>query len=166
VKRPLPLTRADWVLDLSFSPDGRFLAAGGQNFLYVFDTTTWELEWAPAHVNDGWTLQTEWLDDGRTIATSGSDGTVALFDADRGLVRARALPASGEAGAGYAYLVPGAEDELVVLSGDRSGRRYPLDPSVWLDEACAIVGGRDLTPAEQERYLPGRDDRPTCSDLP
>jgi len=53
-----------------------------------------------------------------------------------------------------------------VLGGDRSGRRYPLDPSVWLDEACAIVAGRDLTPAEWDRYLPGRDDQPTCSDLP
>jgi hypothetical protein len=117
-------------------------------------------------MHDGWALQTEWLDDGRTIATSGSDGTVALFDVERGLVRAGPLPASGEPGTGYAHLVPEPDDELVVLSGDRSGRRYPLDPSVWLDEACAIVAGRDLTPAEQDRYLPGRDDQPTCSDLP
>jgi hypothetical protein len=106
------------------------------------------------------------LDDGRTIATTGSDGTVALFDVERGLVRARALPASGEPGTGYTYLAPEPGKELVVLSGDRSGRRYPLDPSAWLHEACVIVGGRDLTPAERDRYLPGRDDRPTCSDLP
>ena len=97
-------------------------------------------------MHDGWALQTEWLDDGRTIATAGSDGTVALFDVERGLVRARALPASGEPGTGYTHLAPEPADELVVLSGDRSGRRYPLEPSVWLDEACAIVGGRDLTP--------------------
>jgi WD40 repeat protein len=166
VERRLPLTRVDWALDLSFSPDGRFLAAGGSNFLYVFDTTTWQLAWAPARVHDGWALQTEWLDDGRTLATAGSDGTVALFDVERGLVRAQALPASGDPGTGYTHLVPGAGDELVVLSGDRSGRRYPLDPSVWLDEACAIVAGRDLTPAEWDRYLPGRDDQPTCSDVP
>jgi WD40 repeat protein len=162
----LPLTRVDWVLDLSFSPDGRFLAGSGGSFLYVFDTTTWELEWPPARVHDGWALQTEWLADGRTIATSGSDGTVALFDVERGLVRARSLPASGEPGTGYTFLAPQPEDELVVLSGDRSGRRYPLNPSLWLDEACAIVAGRDLTPTERDRYLPGRDDQPTCSDSP
>jgi WD40 repeat protein len=163
--RRLPLTRVDWVLDLSFSPDGRFLAGSGSSFLYVFDTTTWGLVWPPARVHDGWALQTEWLADGRTIATSGSDGTVALFDVARGLVRARSLPASGEPGTGYTFLVPQPDDELVVLSGERSGRRYPLAPSLWLDEACAIVAGRDLTPAERDRYLPGRHDQATCSDL-
>jgi WD40 repeat protein len=165
VVRRLRLTRVDWVLDLSFSPDGRFLAASGESFLYVFDTTTWDLVWAPARVHDGWALQTEWLDDGRTIATAGSDGTVALFDVERGLVRAQGLPASGDPGTGYAHLAPEPADELVVFSGERAGRRYPLEPSAWLAEACAVVGGRDLTPAEWDRYLPGRDDQPTCSDL-
>jgi len=166
VERRLPLTLVDWVLDLSFSPDGRFLAGSSGSFLYVFNTTTWQLAWPPARVHEGWALHTEWLDDGRTIATAGSDGTVALFDVERGLVRARGLPASGDPGTGYTYLAPEPVDELFVLGGDRSGRRYPLDPSVWLDEACAIVAGRDLTPAEWDRYLPGRDDQPTCSDLP
>ena len=109
-------------------------------------------------------LQTEWLDDGRTIATSGADGTVALFDVDRGLVRALPLPASGDPGSGFAHLLPEPDEDLVVLSGDRSGRRYPMRPSVWLEQACAIVG-RDLTQAEWDRYLPGRDLQPTCSDL-
>jgi hypothetical protein len=40
-----------------------------------------------------------------------------------------------------------------------------MDPSVWLEEACSIVG-RDLTRAEWNRYLPGRDQEPTCTDLP
>jgi hypothetical protein len=79
-------------------------------------------------------------------------------------VRGRPLRASAEPGAGYAHLVPGATDELVVLSGERSGRVYPMEPSVWLDQACAIVG-RDLTPGEWNRYLPGRDTGPTCTDL-
>jgi DNA-binding SARP family transcriptional activator/WD40 repeat protein len=166
VERRLPLTPADWVLDLSFSPDGRFLAGSSGSFLYVFDTTTWQLVWPPARVHEGWALQTEWLDDGRTIATAGSDGTVALFDVERGVVRARGLPASSEATTGYTHLAPEPADELVVLGGDRSGRRYPVEPSMWLDEACAIVAGRDLTPAEWDRYLPGRHDQPTCSDLP
>jgi DNA-binding SARP family transcriptional activator/WD40 repeat protein len=165
VERWLPLVPNDLVLDVSFSPDDRFLAGSGTSgFLYVFDTTTWDLEWAPARVHDGWAVQTEWLDDGRTIATTGTDGTVALFDVERGLVRARPLPASGDPGSGYAHLVPGPDEELVVLSGNRSGRRYPMEPSVWLEQACAIVG-RDLTQAEWDRYLPGRDLQPTCSDL-
>jgi hypothetical protein len=61
--------------------------------------------------------------------------------------------------------VPDLSDEIVVLSGERTGRRYPLDPSVWLREACAIVG-RDLTAEEWDRYLPGRERTPTCTGPP
>ncbi|TFV91549.1 hypothetical protein E4P40_05845 [Blastococcus sp. CT_GayMR20] len=166
VDRKLSLAADDRGGDLSFSRDGRLLASGGSfGLLYVFDTATWDAEWGPAAVHDTGVLQVEWLDDGRTVATSGIDGTVSLFDAERGMVRARPLTTSGQAGQGYAHLVPDATDELVVLSGERPGWRYPLDPSVWLDEACGIVG-RDLTAAEWERYLPERERAPTCTDLP
>ena len=104
----------------------------------------------------------EWLSDGRTVATSGSDGTVSLFDVDRGLVRGRPLAASGEPGKGFAFLVPDPTDRLVVLGGERAGRRYPLEPSAWLEEACAVVG-RDLTRSEWERYLSGRPYERSCS---
>ena len=33
---------------------------------------------------------------------------------------------------------------------------YPMTPSAWLRTACAVVG-RDLTRAEWDRYLPGRE---------
>jgi WD40 repeat protein len=165
VEQRLPVAVNDLVLDFSFSPDDRLLAGTSiSGLLYGFDTTTWEPAWAPARVHDGWALQTEWMDDGRTIATSGTDGAVTLFDVERGLVRALPLPASDEPGTGYAHLLPEPDEELVVLSGNRSGRRYPMEPSVWLEQACAIVG-RDLTQAEWDRYLPGRDYQPTCSDL-
>jgi DNA-binding SARP family transcriptional activator/WD40 repeat protein len=164
-QRRLAVADGDRVHDVSFSPDGRWLAGTGRaGLLYVFDTTTWEPAWAPVPVHDGWALQTEWLADGRTVATTGTDGTVALVDVERGLVRARPLPASGEGGAGYTHLVPGPTDELVVLGGDRSGRRYPTEPSAWLDQACTIVG-RDLTSGEWDRYLPGRPYEETCTDL-
>jgi len=166
VERRAVLSPDDLLGNLAFSPDGRLLAGGGiEGVLYVVDATTLEPVWEPAAVHDEWLLQTEWLADGRTVVTTGRDGTVSLFDAERGLVRGRPLRASGEPGEGYAHLVPEATDELVVLSGNRTGRSYPLEPSVWLDELCAIVG-RDFTRAEWDRYLPGRDYEPTCSDRP
>jgi hypothetical protein len=67
-------------------------------------------------------------------------------------------------GAGYAFMVPEPTDELIVLDGLHAGHRYPLDPAVWLAEACRIVG-RDLTPEEWRRYVPTDPYRATCSDL-
>jgi WD40 repeat protein len=157
--RRLPLADASAGTDLSFSPDGRFLAAGGDTGgLYVFDTTTWDLATAPAQLHDNALIQVEWLSDGRTVATSGVDGRVFLFDVRRGQLRGRPL---GRPGEGYAHLMPGPTDELVVLHGERPGRRYPLDPQDWLDEACTIAG-RNLTHTEWQRYLPDRPYERTC----
>ena len=165
VQRSVRLATDDRVGDLSFSPDGRLLAGGGQfGLVHVFDTATWKYASGPATAHDAPMLQLEWLPDGRTVVTTGADGTVSLFDVERGLVRARPLRGSGEPREGYAHLVPGPTDELVVLSGERAGRRYPLELSVWLDEACTIAG-RDLTPAEWNRYLPARGYQRTCTSL-
>ena len=150
--------------DLSFSGDGRWLAMGGDGSLTVLDTSTWRPAHEPVRV------------DNRLRAAGGvaagrpnrrrlrRSGAVALYDVRRGVVRARPLPGSDEPGAGFTNTVPEAASELVVLSGERAGHRYPMSPAVWLAEACAIVE-RDLTAAEWARYLPGRPYQPTCSDL-
>jgi WD40 repeat protein len=163
VLRNVPLATDDQLIDLSFSPDGRWLAGGGDfGVLHVVDTESWESASSSVTLHDNRMIQLEWLQDGRTVVTTGADGTVSLFDVERGLLRTRPLPGSGESGKGYAHLVPGPTDEIVVLRGNRTGWRYPLDLSVWLAEACAIAG-REFTPGEWERYLPERDQQPTCS---
>jgi WD40 repeat protein len=153
------------VFDLSFSTDGRLLAAAGDlGGVAVLDTGSWRLRGTPANLHDYGVLQVEWLPDNRTLVSAGADGRVVLFDTQRGTTRARPLPASTEAGEGYSHLVPGINDELTVLSGERPGRRYTLDPARWLTRACEVVG-RDFTRAEWARYLPGRPYGSTCSDL-
>ena len=51
------------------------------------------------------------------------------------------------------------------LEAERTGRAADVPGSVWLHDACAVVG-RDLDPTEWRRYLPDRPFQPTCSDLP
>jgi WD40 repeat protein len=166
----LPLGDDDFPHDVSFSPDGQQLAVGGLfGWLRVFDVRTGTLARTPVNMHDSYILQVEWDTHGRTVVTSAADGTAALYDVDRDVVTAVALPGSSDpavSGAleqSYTHLIPGTADEIVVLSSERTGHRYPMDPSVWLAEACAIAG-RDLTREEWDRYLPDRPYRRTCTD--
>jgi hypothetical protein len=164
VLRRVPLSVDDSLWAMSFSRDGRLLAGGGESGkIHVIDTGIWRAREAVS-IRDGPTIQVEWLPDNRTVVSGSVDGTVLLFDTDRALVRTVPLPASVDRRQGHAYLVPDPHDEMVVFNDDRPGLRYPTDPAVWLREACAVAG-RDLTLAEWDRYLPGREYRPTCSDL-
>ena len=153
----------DRLWTLSFSPDGRWLAGAGElGALHVIDTNTWQAR-EPVLIRDAGTTQVEWLRGSRTVAATSLDGTIVLFDAARGLLRAT-LPASVDGGPGYAHLLPDLQKEITLFNDDRVALRYPMDTADWLREACAVAG-RDLTRAEWDRYLPGRDYEPTCSDL-
>lgn len=103
------------------------------------------------------------MPNGRTVITSGAE-SVSLFDVTRGLVRGRPLPGSSDVGQGHTHLVPGIVDEIITLSGERSGRRYTMEPSRWLAAACTVAG-RDLTRTEWSRYVPDRPYQRTCGDL-
>ena len=148
--------------DLSFSPDGKLLAAGettGQ--VSVIDTATWRPVHKPALMHDAEVLDVEWLPDSHTVLTAGMDETVSMYDVERDLVRARPLPASEQTGDGHTFLLPATSDEFVVLNIDGPGHRYPLDPARWLAQACGIAG-RDLTEAEWHRYVPNRPYKHAC----
>jgi WD40 repeat protein len=160
----VPLADGDSLWSMSFSPDGRLLAGGGElGKLHVIETDTWRARSA-APVTDGPAIQLEWLGDSRTVVAGGGDGALRLVDTERALVRTDPLPASLGGEEGFAHLLPAPDDEIVAFDDQWVGLRYPMTPSVWLRDACAIAG-RDLTRAEWARYLPGREWRPTCTDL-
>jgi DNA-binding beta-propeller fold protein YncE len=155
----------DRLVDVAFSPDGRLLAGAGINGgLHIIDTRTWDAR-EPVLMRDSSLLQVEWLPDNRTVVVAADDGSISLFDAERLLARAGPLPASAGGEWGFTKVLPDPDDEIVAINAPHPALRYSMDPAVWLAEACAIVA-RDLTRAEWDRYLPGREYRPTCSDLP
>jgi WD40 repeat protein len=163
LRRRVDIGVNDSLWSLSFSRDGRRLAAGGENGnLYVVDTDTWQAS-EPVLVHDQHLLQVEWLSNNRTVASTGLDGKVVLFDADHAVIRPGSLPALVGSAEAYGHLVPDPVDEIVALNDQLPGLRYPMAPAEWLRETCGIAR-RDLTRAEWDRYLPGREYRPTCSD--
>jgi WD40 repeat protein/DNA-binding SARP family transcriptional activator len=161
--REIRLGVNDFVYDLSFSPDGRRLAVGAETGLvYAVDVATGEPMHEPARAHNSWVGQVEWLPDSRTVVSTGEDTRVVLYDAERGVVRAR-MPASSGAGLAHTFLLEADGDGILALAGERPGRRYPLGLETWLDRACEVAG-RDLTRDEWAGYLPDRPYRATCSD--
>lgn len=154
----------DQPFDLDWSPDGELLAVGGaEGDVSVIDVAAGELVHEPAKVFGAPIVDVEWLPGSTAVAASGFEGTAAIYDVERDSVRAGVMPAADTAGGTFAFMLPDPTDELVVLDGQRPGHRYPLDPDVWLAEACRIAG-RDLTAAEWARYVPTEPYRPTCGD--
>ena len=121
--------------------------------------------------------------DGRWAVTAGDGSEVVRWDVDPATgTWSRPQPLVGHAGGVVGVETDGDGSTLYTVSldnrviawdmrnhggvGQDRARRFPfMDAAAQLAEACAVVG-RDLTPAEWRTYLPDREYRPTCSDLP
>ena len=146
---------------VDFSPDGTRIAAGDiDGLLHVIDVGSGQRLGEPARLHTGVVLDARWLDDA-TVATTGSDGRVVLYDVRRGLVRGQPIPFTRDGGEDGGYLVTASRDELVVAGARTAGRSFPLSVSSWMAHACSIAG-RDLTAAEWASYVPSRPYRQTC----
>lgn len=154
----------DHPFDLAWSPDGERLAAGGdEGEVSVIDVAARDVVNPPVKVFGAPIVDVEWLRGSDAVVASGFEGVAVIYDVERDVVRAGVMSAADQPSAGFAFLLPGPTDEVVVLNGLHPGHRYPLDPDVWLAEACRIAG-RDLTQAEWDRYVPTEPYRPTCRD--
>jgi WD40 repeat protein len=88
--------------------------------------------------------------DGRTILTSGPDGTARLWQADGLRPEGEPLQASHNTGA-FATFGP---DGRSILALDASGRvtTWEATADKWLARACSIVSHRDFTPEEHTLF--------------
>jgi WD40 repeat protein len=98
---------------------------------------------------------------GQLLVITGFDGTVRVWDLVRQASAGLVWDGTG-AGLSSPSWYDESSDSIWVFT---SGRllEVPLDPQRWVERACEIVG-RDLTPEEWERYVPG-DEAPqsVCS---
>jgi WD40 repeat protein len=77
----------DWVISLTFSPDGRTLAVGNcSGRIKLYDTATWALRTSlRGHMDELRGLV--FFPDGKTLVSGGSDRTVKLWDVETGQER-------------------------------------------------------------------------------
>ncbi len=90
--------------------------------------------------------------DGQYLALTNVDGTVRLWDVERDVSAGLVWDGSGVNVAAPSWYDADADSIWVTTSGQII--EIPLDPEVWVDKACAVVG-RDFTDDEWDRLVPG-----------
>jgi WD40 repeat protein/DNA-binding SARP family transcriptional activator len=144
-----------------FSPSGRFIALSNANGAQVWSTA----DWTPVtRAFSGHAGRITWdaiSRDDRTLATSGQDGTVRLWDIAS--EQAVGAPLPGLPGRDAIGLL--TPDGNAVIAGYQTGQAYRWDirPGSLIRQAC-LVAGRALTRAEWEEFLPGRAYGPACTE--
>jgi WD40 repeat protein len=141
-----------------FSPDGRLLAVTSDHYTQLWDVATRRRIGSPLRGHVGVVFTSEFSPDGRTLATSGSDGSVILWDIEsrRSLGK---LP--GPLGQISSRFTPDGQG-LFVLHELGSAQRWEMSPDAWSKHACRVAG-RELTRAEWEQLVPDQDYRTVCS---
>jgi WD40 repeat protein len=142
-----------------FSPDGTVLTVGDNNdgSLLRFRVSDGRPVGERQTAANGFVLTITHTADGR-MATSGSEGTVRLWDPATGQALGPPLPVKAESA--FVGFTPNA---LRVVHGDGTVTDWPTDISAWRTRACTVAG-RSLTRDEWAQYLPDRTYAPACID--
>src|SRR4029077_7323080 len=130
---------------VAFSPDGTALAPGGGTGDARFWGAASGVEIGPRVVTSaGWVLNLAWTPSGKTLVSSGTDGTVRLIDVATKTV-AGVFPGPENQGVDATPSPDGSR--LYVAYATGQGLDWALDPAAWARDACALAG-RTLTKAE------------------
>ena len=142
-----------------YSPDGRLVAVGNMaGEVLLFDTETGEVVQPPIDVHKGFVQYVAWSTDGARFASSGFDGSVALFDGTTG-AHLGSVTTPSRAMVGSEFLPDG--HRLLIASNDQGIYLWDTRVDAALAVACRMAG-RDLTAAEWRESFGDRPYEPTC----
>jgi WD40 repeat protein/class 3 adenylate cyclase len=153
---------------VAFSADDGILATGGGTGVVRFweAATGAEDGGASGHAvqaNACWVESLEFSPDGRTLLTSGCDGSARLFDASSRQEIGSPLQGPGNESSSAAFSPDGRRIFVAYRGG--LGFVWNVTLGSWKEHACTVAG-RHLTRAEWERYLPERPYELVCPGLP
>ena len=142
---------------LAISPDEKFIALvdGLTGVVTLRDATTLRPEGRDL-VAPGFVTDLTFLDNGRRLATSSTDGSGHYWDLEERKQLA-ALPH----GSKVDYVFAAANGSVVYSAGLRRLREWDLDPRRAVRAVCTEAG-RNLTRDEWDTYLGGEAYRKTC----
>ena len=167
----------DGVLSVAFDPSGRLVAGGGATGpVRVWRVADQRPAFPPLAGHTGPVTGTAFDQDGSFLATMSAFGGTRLWDPATGLgygdeLVGSAIPDSLMGTIDLPFLglrnAFSPDGKLLAVAGvNEHGMLWDIDPAVWRERACGIVG-RNLTREEWELYLPsGTTYRATCSGWP
>jgi WD40 repeat protein/tRNA A-37 threonylcarbamoyl transferase component Bud32 len=177
-RRGKPMRVADdGVLSVAFDTTGSLLAAGGAiGPVRVWRVADGRLAFPPLSGHTGFVTGAAFDPAGSFLATTSAFGGTRLWDPATGLAYGDELvpnprPGSSTSTIDLPFLALGNEfspdGKLLAVAGvETLAMLWEVDPAVWRQRACAIVG-RNLTREEWHLYLPsGTAYRATCSEWP
>ncbi len=128
---------------------GDLVAAGGATGAVVADATSGSTASIPGAAG---VVGLEFVDDGRLLVVVEVDGDVKLWDVDGVRLIGHLMVGTGTTRS----VMPWYDEDMRTVWVSSSGRLYAfgVDPSSWVERACAFVG-RELTPEEWSTFVPG-----------
>jgi WD40 repeat protein/DNA-binding SARP family transcriptional activator len=148
-----------WVADVS--TDARTLITGGQTgIVRLWDLPTGTPLGAPLTGLRGSTDTVDLAPDESTAVGADTAGNVLLWDVPTRSTIGDPFPGPVADRPVAASFTPDGRS-VVVVSDTGAGWVWDVDPSDWLERACAVAG-RSFTPQEWQEFLPDRPYHATC----
>jgi WD40 repeat protein/energy-coupling factor transporter ATP-binding protein EcfA2 len=155
LSEPTTLGGVQHISALTFSADGRYLAAGTQDGRIV----VWDLAKQPAELLRGTVSQHTAAVTGlsfgaNVLASSSLDGTVKLWPIVKGVIHLDQQPIARHDHKGWVWAVAlaGNADRVFSAGADRTVRSAPTQTQRLADAVCTVVAN-DLTASQWKEYV-------------